>query len=127
MSDGSTACVLLYDATQRRLQPEAGAAHDAVATAAPGSSPSAPGPPVSAGTLYCANVGDSRAVLCRAGAAVPLSRDHKPVLHPPEHARPDEVARVVEAGGGRFVIREGGETKEGGPAACGPSPSFCLA
>lgn len=28
--------------------------------------------------LHCANLGDSRAVMCRAGAAVALSEDHKP-------------------------------------------------
>lgn len=42
--------------------------------------------------LYCANVGDSKAVLCRSGKAVELSYDHKPT-------RPDEKARIIEAGG----------------------------
>jgi len=28
--------------------------------------------------IYCSNAGDSRAVLCRDGKAVPLSEDHKP-------------------------------------------------
>ena len=42
--------------------------------------------------LVCANVGDSRAVLCRRGAAVALSSDHRAT-------RPDERARIVAAGG----------------------------
>ncbi|XP_034708532.1 protein phosphatase 2C 51-like [Vitis riparia] len=42
--------------------------------------------------LVVANCGDSRAVLCRRGVAVPLSRDHKP-------DRPDERERVEAAGG----------------------------
>jgi serine/threonine protein phosphatase PrpC len=29
--------------------------------------------------LFCANAGDSRAVLCRDGVAVNLSEDHKPM------------------------------------------------
>jgi protein phosphatase 1G len=42
--------------------------------------------------LFVANAGDSRAVLCRAGAAVPLSEDHKP-------ASARERERIVAAGG----------------------------
>ncbi|CAN1264123.1 Probable protein phosphatase 2C 8 [Linum perenne] len=41
------------------------------------------------------NCGDSRAVLCRKGVAVPLSIDHKP-------DRPDELERI-EAAGGRVI------------------------
>uniref|UniRef100_A0ACD5TWU7 Uncharacterized protein n=1 Tax=Avena sativa TaxID=4498 RepID=A0ACD5TWU7_AVESA len=44
------------------------------------------------GHLLVANSGDSRAVLCRAGRAIPLSQDHK------LERRPDEVARVEAAG-----------------------------
>ncbi|KAG4109961.1 hypothetical protein ERO13_D13G019700v2 [Gossypium hirsutum] len=42
--------------------------------------------------IIVANCGDSRAVLCRNGAAFPLSDDHKP-------DRPDELLRIEEAGG----------------------------
>lgn len=42
--------------------------------------------------LYVANAGDSRAVLCRGGAAVELSEDHKP-------EDPSERARIQAAGG----------------------------
>ncbi|KAF3448697.1 hypothetical protein FNV43_RR09410 [Rhamnella rubrinervis] len=45
--------------------------------------------------IVVANCGDSRAVLWRGGAAVPLSRDHKP-------DRPDEMERI-EAAGGRII------------------------
>jgi len=45
-------------------------------------------------TIVCANAGDSRAVLCRAGGAVELSQDHKP-----ERA---EERRRIEAAGGRI-------------------------
>jgi protein phosphatase 2C family protein 2/3 len=51
--------------------------------------PQVPGnPPM----IFCANVGDSRAVLCRAGRKVDLSFDHKA-------KRPDERARILAAGG----------------------------
>lgn len=43
-------------------------------------------------TVYCANVGDSRAVLCRGSKAIDLSQDHKPSLK-------REYERVVNAGG----------------------------
>ncbi|GAB2223548.1 hypothetical protein Droror1_Dr00017689 [Drosera rotundifolia] len=45
--------------------------------------------------VVVANCGDSRAVMCRGGVAVPLSVDHKP-------DRPDELARI-EAAGGRVI------------------------
>ena len=48
---------------------------------------------VSARSLSCANAGDSRCVLVRGAASEDLSVDHSPAT------RPDEVARVEEAGG----------------------------
>jgi len=44
------------------------------------------------GWVWCANVGDSRAILCRDGRAVQLSLDHKP-------DREDEAKRIESAGG----------------------------
>ena len=44
------------------------------------------------GKLFCANSGDSRAVLCRGGSAVALSEDHKP-------DNEEESARITAAGG----------------------------
>ncbi|KAJ7947590.1 Protein phosphatase 2C [Quillaja saponaria] len=49
--------------------------------------------------IIVANCGDSRAVLCRNGKAVPLSSDHKP-------DRPDELNRIQEAGG-RVIYWDG--------------------
>jgi protein phosphatase 2C len=49
--------------------------------------------------LYIANCGDSRAVLCRGGQAIPLTDDHKA-------AREDETARV-EAAGGQILFWNG--------------------
>ncbi|KAF8061168.1 ABI1 [Scenedesmus sp. PABB004] len=50
--------------------------------------------------VFVAHCGDSRAVLCRQGTAIPLTRDHKP-------DRPDERARVVGLGG-KVVVKAGG-------------------
>jgi len=47
--------------------------------------------------LITANVGDSRAVLCRSGKAVRLSEDHKP-------DRKDERQRIEESGGSVLLI-----------------------
>ena len=44
------------------------------------------------GVIYCANAGDSRAVLSCGGTAVPLSFDHKP-------ENPAEKSRIQNAGG----------------------------
>ncbi|XP_057953105.1 probable protein phosphatase 2C 24 [Malania oleifera] len=49
--------------------------------------------------ILVANCGDSRAVLCRNGKAVPLSSDHKP-------DRPDELQRIQGAGG-RVIYWDG--------------------
>jgi protein phosphatase 2C len=49
--------------------------------------------------IIVSNCGDSRAVLCRSGGAIPLSSDHKP-------DRPDELLRV-EAAGGRVIYWDG--------------------
>ncbi|KAL6979139.1 protein-serine,threonine phosphatase [Sarracenia purpurea var. burkii] len=49
--------------------------------------------------IIVANCGDSRAVLCRNGKAVPLSSDHKP-------DRPDELNRI-QAAGGRVIYWDG--------------------
>ena len=43
-------------------------------------------------TIYVANAGDSRTVLCRNGIPKELSTDHKPDL-------PAEKARIQKAGG----------------------------
>lgn len=49
--------------------------------------------------IIISNCGDSRAVLCRNGVAIPLSSDHKP-------DRPDELVRI-EAAGGRVIYWDG--------------------
>nr|GLL40278.1 protein phosphatase 2C 37-like [Ipomoea trifida] len=49
--------------------------------------------------IIVSNCGDSRAVLCRNGVAIPLSVDHKP-------DRPDELNRIEEAGG-RVIYWDG--------------------
>lgn len=54
---------------------------------------------VSTAEIVVANCGDSRAVLCRGGQALPLSTDHKP-------DRPDELVRIEEAGG-RVIYWDG--------------------
>ncbi|XAR66246.1 Phosphoprotein phosphatase [Bertholletia excelsa] len=49
--------------------------------------------------IVVSNCGDSRAVLCRNGVAIPLSADHKP-------DRPDELNRIQNAGG-RVIYWDG--------------------
>lgn len=57
--------------------------------------------------LYVANVGDSRAVISKAGKAIPLSEDHKP-------NRSDERKRIESAGG---VVMWAGTWRVGGMLA----------
>merc|ERR1719487_1930883 len=47
------------------------------------------------GEICCANAGDSRAILCRAGKAVELSHDHKP-NHETEKRRIEAAGGYVE-------------------------------
>ncbi|XP_074308222.1 protein phosphatase 2C 37-like [Silene latifolia] len=49
--------------------------------------------------IVVSNCGDSRAILCRGGVAIPLSSDHKP-------DRPDELNRIEQAGG-RVIYWDG--------------------
>ncbi|KAJ3344223.1 Protein phosphatase 2C 2 [Gonapodya sp. JEL0774] len=44
------------------------------------------------GTIYCANAGDSRAIVSVGGRQVPISIDHKPNM-------PRELSRIIEAAG----------------------------
>ena len=59
-------------------------------------------------TIYCANSGDSRAVLCEDGKTVECSEDHKPDL-------PGETARIEAAGG--TVVDAGGIPRVNGSLA----------
>lgn len=52
-------------------------------------------------SIFCANTGDTRAVLCRDGIAIPLSVDHKPT-------NPDEEQRIRRAGMSVMCNRVGG-------------------
>lgn len=47
---------------------------------------------VSGDDLFCANAGDSKAILVRFGATLPLSSEHKP-------GNPSELQRIQDAGG----------------------------
>ena len=97
---GSTAIVALLHGRDPPRNPNGAAAAAAAAAAAPAPPPGTT-PPPDAGTLslIVANLGDCRAVLCRAGKAIRLSDDHKP-------NRRDEKARIERAGG--HVVDIGG-------------------
>ena len=47
--------------------------------------------------MYVSHLGDCRAVLCRGGAAMRLTQDHRP-------DRKDEQKRIKDAGGGVFQV-----------------------
>ena len=55
-------------------------------------------------TLWCANAGDSRAVVCRDGVAIPLSFDHKPNSEI-ESTRITKAGGFVEPTNGFFRVR----------------------
>ena len=94
-----------------RGEPSRGQHGGLAAPSPPSASSSAPGQPVChdgttalvtvqlGGLLAVANAGDSRAVLCREGQAVRLSRDHTPALR-------SERERI-EAAGGQVVTARG--------------------
>eukprot|EP01061_Rhynchopus_euleeides_P031342 TRINITY_DN51905_c0_g1_i1.p1 TRINITY_DN51905_c0_g1~~TRINITY_DN51905_c0_g1_i1.p1 ORF type:complete len:421 (+),score=153.04 TRINITY_DN51905_c0_g1_i1:227-1489(+) len=88
------------------------------------------------GGIYCANVGDSRCVVCEGGKAVDLSIDHKPTL-------PAEHDRILRAGGfvangrvmgslamsralGDFAFKTGGNGNNGS-AGCSPADEMVTA
>jgi serine/threonine protein phosphatase PrpC len=56
--------------------------------------------------LYCINVGDSRAILCRRGRAIDLSRDHSASTNTKEKKRVKESGGVIVGGrlGGRLAV-----------------------
>lgn len=63
--------------------------------------------------IICANVGDSRAVMCDAkGTAFPLSHDHKP-------NNPEEMTRIRENGG--YISNKSGCWRVDGSLACSRS------
>jgi len=64
---------------------------------------------ISGGNLICANAGDSKAVLCRMGKAIPLCKEHKPHV-------PAESQRIKAAGGSVVVIE--GISRVNGNIAC---------
>lgn len=91
---GSTACVVLLHGWQPPPPlPSSGEGRQGSAAASAASAAGVEGstPGGRCCTLWCANVGDSRAVLCRGGKARRLSEDHKP-------ERRDERKRVEAAG-----------------------------
>ncbi len=66
--------------------------------------------------LLLANLGDSRAVLCRGGEALRLTTDHTPDL-------PDERKRIEACGGYVREVRRRRRQWVGGCQACGGGPS----
>lgn len=98
---GSTAVAVWIHSEDEKLP----TASDAAAVDTADISPPEPGPRPQR-TLITANVGDSRAVLCRNGIAIELTRDHKP-------NDPIESERIHQLGG--RVIWHGDVDRHGDP------------
>lgn len=66
-----------------------------VAELGPGGSTAVTAIVIDGSSAYIANVGDSRAVLCRAGAATPVTRDHDPKLEESDIQRKGGLVTVL--------------------------------
>ncbi len=74
--------------------------------------------------LYVANLGDSRAILCRGGRAVRLTSDHKPNVHYERKRIEKNGGCVMQIGGIWRVARQGWNNAMTGSVCLSTSRSF---